>query len=301
MNYPADVRLVEVGPRDGLQNESVKTDLDFRTEFINRLSTCGFRTLEVGSFVSPKWVPQMAGTSELLNRVDRSKNVNLVALVPNLQGMRAAIESKVDEIAIFTAASETFSQKNINCSIAESFVRFAPVVELAKDCNIPIRGYISCALGCPYEGQITVEQVTSVVEQLLKLGCYEVSIGDTIGVGTTGATDELLRSVLAITDAKSIAVHFHDTYGQALPNILIALNRGISIVDSSIGGLGGCPYAKGAGGNVATEDVVYMLDGMGVRTGIDLEDLIEVNEFVFSYLQKKTASRVTLATRSKQN
>ena len=301
MNYPADVRLVEVGPRDGLQNESVKTDLEFRTELVNRLSACGFRTLEVGSFVSPKWVPQMAGTSELLNRVNRSNSVSLVALVPNLQGMRAAIESKVDEVAIFTAASETFSQKNINCSIAESFDRFAPVVELAKNCNIPIRGYISCALGCPYEGQITVEQVTSVVERLLKLGCYEVSIGDTIGVGTTSATDELLRSVLATSDAKSIAVHFHDTYGQALPNILTALNRGISIIDCSIGGLGGCPYAKGAGGNVATEDVVYMLNGMEVRTGVNLEDLIKVNEFVFSYLQKKTSSRVALATMSKQN
>ncbi len=295
----AEVRLVEVGPRDGLQNVSVNTSVKFRTELINRLSTCGLTTIEVGSFVSPRWVPQMSDTQEVLNLINRSEDTTFVALVPNMTGMKAALESRVDEIAIFSAASESFSQKNTNCSIYDSFERFHPVVEAAKAQSIPIRGYVSCVLGCPYEGEILVGQVLPVVERLFEIGCYEVSLGDTIGVGTVSATRRLIEAVKQITTADSIAVHFHDTYGQALPNILIALDCGISVVDSSIGGLGGCPYAKGASGNVATEDVVYMLEGLGIPTGLSLDSLVETSKFVTNYLGQAPASRVANALMSK--
>ena len=295
MNQPSEIRLVEVGPRDGLQNEPEHTSTEFRVELVNRLSACGLETLEVGSFVSPKWVPQMANTGDVLKKVRRNDEVSFVALVPNMMGLDAAIDAEVDEIAIFSAASETFSHKNTNCSIAQSFERFRPVVEKSQELGIPIRGYVSCVLGCPYEGNITAEKVLPVVERLFEYGCYEVSLGDTIGIGTANSTRDLLRAIAGMADLDSIAVHFHDTYGQALPNILVALDHDIRVVDSSIGGLGGCPYAKGASGNVATEDVVYMMDGLGVTTGVELNDLIDVSEFVFSYLNRRPASRVANA------
>ena len=295
MNQPSEIRLVEVGPRDGLQNEPEHTSTEFRVELVNRLSACGLKTLEVGSFVSPKWVPQMANTGDVLKKVRRNDEVSFVALVPNMMGLDAAIDAEVDEIAIFSAASETFSHKNTNCSIAQSFERFRPVVEKSRALGIPIRGYVSCVLGCPYEGKITAEKVLPIVERLFEYGCYEVSLGDTIGIGTANSTRDLLRAIAGIADLDSIAVHFHDTYGQALPNILVALDHDIRVVDSSIGGLGGCPYAKGASGNVATEDVVYMMDGLGVTTGVELNDLIDVSEFVFSYLNRRPASRVANA------
>ena len=290
-----EVRLVEVGPRDGLQNEQVNTSVEFRAELINRLSACGLNTIEVGSFVSPKWVPQMRDTHEVFNLIDRSGSTTFVALVPNMIGMSAALKSSVDEIAVFTAASETFSQRNTNCSIHESFHRIRPVMELAKDQKIPVRGYVSCVLGCPYEGKVTVEQVLTVVESLFGIGCYEVSLGDTIGVGTITGTHRLMKAVSRIVSVDSVAVHFHDTYGQALPNILTALEHGVTVIDSSIGGLGGCPYAKGASGNVATEDVIYMLAGMGIHTGISLDALVETSIFVADYLGKPPISRVSAA------
>ena len=295
MNQPSEIRLVEVGPRDGLQNEPEHTSTEFRVELVNRLSACGLETLEVGSFVSPKWVPQMANTGDVLKKVRRNDGVSFVALVPNMMGLDAAIDAEVDEIAIFSAASETFSHKNTNCSIAQSFERFRPVVEKSQELGIPIRGYVSCVLGCPYEGNITAEKVLPVVERLFEYGCYEVSLGDTIGIGTANSTRDLLRAIAGMADLDTIAVHFHDTYGQALPNILVALDHDIRVVDSSIGGLGGCPYAKGASGNVATEDVVYMMDGLGVTTGVELNDLIDVSEFVFSCLNRRPASRVANA------
>ena len=301
MSCPPEVRLVEVGPRDGLQNEAVHTSIEFRVDLINRLSECGIKTLEVGSFVSPKWVPQMADTGQVLNAVRRRQDVAFVALVPNMTGMNAAIEAGVDQIAVFSAASETFSMKNTNCSIEHSFQRFKPVIDRAQELEIPVRGYVSCVLGCPYEGVIAEKQVIPVVEKLFHFGCYEVSLGDTIGVGTVNGTRKLLAELANIVSLDSVAVHFHDTYGQALPNIREALEHGVSVIDSSIGGLGGCPYASGASGNVATEDVVYMLDGMGVKTGINLDSLIKVSEFVFSELQRPPASRVAKAILSKSN
>ena len=296
MSNSIDVGVVEVGPRDGLQNEPSPTSVAFRVEFVNRLAQCNFRAVEVGSFVSKKWVPQMADTHEVLERVDRSnKDVPYIALVPNMIGLNAAIESDVDQIAIFAAASETFSLKNTNCSIEESFERFKPVVEVARERNIPVRGYVSCVLGCPYEGKISPDKVIPVVERLLDIGCYEVSLGDTIGVGTVATTDKLLADLKNSVSPELTAVHFHDTYGQALPNILTALEHGVNVLDSSLGGLGGCPYANGASGNVATEDLVYMLDGMGVRTGLDLDRLIEISKFVFGKLDRTPASRVATA------
>ncbi len=295
MNTHVEVSLVEVGPRDGLQNEPVPTSVNFRVELVERLAECGFGALEVGSFVSPKWVPQMADTHQVLDKVQRSIDIPLIALVPNMIGMNAAIEANVDRIAVFSAASESFSQKNTNCSIDESFERFKPVVECANQNKIPVRGYVSCVLGCPYEGRITEDKVIPVVERLFDLGCYEVSLGDTIGIGTVTGTKNLLLELGKSVSLKSTAVHFHDTYGQALPNILTALECGVSVVDSSVGGLGGCPYAKGASGNVASEDVVYMLDGMGVRTGVDLDKLVDISKFVFANLKRSPASRVANA------
>lgn len=289
------VRLVEVGPRDGLQNETRQTSVEFRSELVNRLSASGIQSIEVGSFVSPKWVPQMANTAKVLSKVQRRKNVKLIALVPNLIGLENAIAANVDEIAIFTAASESFTQKNTNCSIQQSFERFQPVVTRAMELGIPVRGYISCVLGCPYEGEISPNQVIPVMERLFKFGCSEVSLGDTIGTGTINTTHALLKAVTAYAQASSIAVHFHDTYGQALPNIAVALDYGIRVIDSSIGGLGGCPYARGASGNVATEDVIYMLEGMGMTTGVKLNKIIDISRFVFTHLQRRPTSRVASA------
>ena len=299
MSASNQIRLVEVGPRDGLQNETVPTSVEFRAELVERLSDFSFHALEVGSFVSPKWVPQMAETDKVLEKIRRREDVPLVALVPNMMGMEAAMASGVDAIAIFSAASETFSRKNTNCSIDESFERFKPVVEFAMSNGVPVRGYVSCVLGCPYEGQISVSQVVPVAERLFEIGCYEVSMGDTIGVGTVTGTRKLLAALKESIPLEATAVHFHDTYGQALPNIQTALDFGISIIDSSIGGLGGCPYAKGASGNVATEDVVYMLEGMEIKTGINLDELINVSRFVFDHLDRKPVSRVSNAMLSR--
>ena len=292
---PKSVKIVEVGPRDGLQNEQGLVPLAAKIMLVEQLAEAGCPVIETGSFVSPKWVPQMADSTAVFQQIKRQKNVRYTALTPNLRGLEAAIEAQVDEVAIFGAASETFSQKNINCSIAESLERFLPVIELAQKHHLPVRGYVSCVLGCPYEGQITPEKVAQVSKQLLEMGCYEISLGDTIGVGTPLKTQQMLNAVLTHIPEDKLAVHFHDTYGQALANILIALQQGISVIDSAVSGLGGCPYAKGASGNVATEDLVYMLDGMGIETGINLKQLTQAGLNMMQALGRQSNSKVVHA------
>jgi isopropylmalate/homocitrate/citramalate synthase len=297
LNTPASVRMVEVGPRDGLQNEAAIVPLTTKVELVNRLSQAGIRNIETGSFVSPKWIPQMADSAQVFQLIQRYPGVRYTALTPNIQGLECAIAAQVSEVAVFGAASETFSQKNINCSMRESIARFTEVCAAARAAQIPIRGYVSCALGCPYEGDIPTENVALLVRELLALGCYEVSIGDTIGVGTPRKVQAVLNTCLEQARSDQLAVHFHDTYGQALANILAALQLGIASVDSSIAGLGGCPYAKGASGNVATEDVVYMLQGMDIETGIDLDALLKTSYWICAQLQRPNNSRVALARR----
>jgi len=299
MKYPDSVRIVEVGPRDGLQNEKQPISTTDKIELIQRLVQAGVTHIEVGSFVSPKWVPQMADSLEVMQGIERNDNVRYAALTPNKRGFDQAINAKASEVAIFAAASESFSQKNINCSIAESLQRFEEIMAAAKTEGIPVRGYVSCILGCPYEGPITEEnaeahfaEVKSVCQKLLAMGCYEISLGDTIGTGTPKFTEQLLRTLLEDIPSHQLAVHFHDTYGQALSNILIALQKGISTIDASIAGLGGCPYAKGASGNVATEDVLYMLEGMGIATGIDLAKIIEIGHDISQQLKRENGSKV---------
>ncbi|MEP4891820.1 MAG: hydroxymethylglutaryl-CoA lyase [Aliiglaciecola sp.] len=294
-SYPTQVKIVEVGPRDGLQNEKQQIPLANKLQLIDDLTRAGVKFIEAGSFVSPKWVPQMADSSELFNKLKRQSGMTYSALTPNLQGYNNAKTAKVDEVAIFGAASETFSQKNINCSIAESLARFVPIVEQAKQDKIPVRGYVSCVLGCPYEGDIAPQKVAEVSQQLLAMGCYEVSLGDTIGVGTPIKTQNMLDVVQQVIPKDKIAVHFHDTYGQALANILIALQQGISTIDSAVAGLGGCPYAKGASGNVATEDVVFMLNGMGINTGINIDKLVKAGNKIMQTLGRKSTSKVANA------
>ena len=289
---PETVRIVEVGARDGLQNEAVLIRAETKIIFINMLTEAGLQTIEAGAFVSPKWVPQMADTDKVLAGITQKAGVSYPVLVPNEKGMQAAINAGVREVAVFAAASESFSQKNINCSIEESLARFAPVMQMAKDADIRVRGYVSCVLGCPYEGGVAPEAVVPVAAALFKMGCYEISLGDTIGAGTPVKTRTLLQQVVEAVPRESIAVHFHDTYGQALANILVALEEGINVIDSAAGGLGGCPYARGATGNVATEDVLYMLHGMGIRTGVDLVKLAEAGRFITESVQKPLASRV---------
>lgn len=296
---PTQVRIVEVGARDGLQNETAVTTQD-KVTLINSLATAGIRDIEAGAFVSPKWVPQMADSKAVISALDLP-NVNLSALTPNLKGAEAAHAVGIKEFAIFTAASETFCQKNINCSIDESIARFSEVMVFAKSNNIRVRGYVSCVLGCPYEGKIDPIKVLEVSQKLLTLGCYEVSLGDTIGVGTAKHVDELFDELLPHIDKSLLAVHFHDTYGQALTNIYTALNRGIATVDSAVAGLGGCPYAKGASGNVATEDVVYLLQGLGIEHGIDLERLANAGWAICSALNKQPVSKVSLALKTQSN
>ena len=296
MHLPKSVKLVEVGPRDGLQNEAVTVPTATKIELINRLSKTGLTAIEAGAFVSAKWVPQMADTAEVMAKIVRAPGVSYPVLVPNLIGFGAALAAGAREIAIFAAASETFSRKNINCGIAESIARFQPVADAARKHDIAIRGYISCALWCPYEGRIAESAVAKIAEQLLSLGCYEISLGDTIGKGTPGEAERLIDAVAAIVPRERLAVHFHDTYGQALANVLAALEKGIAVVDSSVAGLGGCPYAPGASGNVASEDVLYMLNGLGVRTGVDLISLIEAGRFICDKLGRIPASKVNLAT-----
>lgn len=293
--YPSKVRIVEVGPRDGLQNEKLAIDTDIKVALIEKLVDAGLKHLETGSFVNPKWVPQMAGTEAVFSTMKRAEGVTYAALTPNIQGFERAISVQANEVIIFAAASESFSKKNINCSIEESLERFRPVIEAAKAHNIPVRGYTSCAVGCPYEGDIDPKVVAKVTGQLIDMGCHEISLGDTIGTGTVGSVSTMLDVVLADTPAEKLAVHFHDTYGQALANIHVALQKGISVVDSSVAGLGGCPYAKGASGNVATEDVVYMLNGLNIETGINLEKLIDAGNFISAYLGRNNQSRTACA------
>jgi hydroxymethylglutaryl-CoA lyase len=286
------IRIVEVGPRDGLQNETVSLPPATRIEFTRRLLAAGLDTIEVGSFVSPKWVPQMAGTDEVLAAVIGRESGNFPVLVPNEKGLDAAIAAGAREIAVFAAASESFSQKNINCSVAESIERFRPVAERAKALDIRLRGYVSCVLGCPYEGAVAVSAVADVAERLTELGCYEISLGDTIGVGTPGKARDLVKTLSSTIPIGQLAVHFHDTYGQALANIYAALLEGVTVIDSAAGGLGGCPYAKGASGNVATENVVYMLQGLGIPTGVDMSRLLDAVAFIFAALGRAPQSNV---------
>ncbi|MCZ6831755.1 MAG: hydroxymethylglutaryl-CoA lyase [Gammaproteobacteria bacterium] len=292
---PDKARIVEVGPRDGLQNEAANIPVETRVELISRLSDAGLATIEAGSFVNPRWVPQMAASEEVFAQLERKPGVRYTALTPNLQGLERALAAGADEVAVFAAASEAFSQKNINCSIAESLQRFEPVMAAAAAAGIPVRGYVSCVLGCPYEGEIAAQRVLDVSQALLGMGCYEVSLGDTIGTGTAGSMARLLNTLLREIEVGKLAVHCHDTYGQALANILVALQHGVASIDASVSGLGGCPYAKGASGNVATEDVVYMLQGLGVETGIDLQQLIAAGAFISGQLQRANQSRVACA------
>lgn len=295
MSYPASVRIVEVGPRDGLQNESLPVLVETRTRLIDALSDSGLRAIEAGSFVSPRWVPRMAGTAEVLAAIRRQPGVSYSVLVPNMQGMAAAEASHVGEVAVFAAASESFSQANVNASIDESLARFAPVAARARSLGMRLRGYVSCVLGCPYEGEVGLDAVARVAAALHEMGCTEVSLGDTIGIGTPLAARRMFERVSREVPAEALALHFHDTYGQALANILACLECGAAIIDSAVSGLGGCPYARGATGNVATEDVVYMLDGMGIQTGVSLDRLIEAGTLISTALGRETASRVARA------
>ena len=289
------VTIVEVGPRDGLQNESNTLSTALRIELIDRLSQCGVPVIEAGSFVSPKWVPQMAGTDKVLAGIDALPGTRYPVLVPNLHGYELAVAAGVKEIALFTAASESFSQKNTNCSITESISRMKSVTGKAKTAGLRVRAYISCVLGCPYEGEIESSAVAAICEQLMQMGCDEISLGDTIGTGTPAAANALIREVETVTPITQLAVHFHDTYGQALANILACLDAGIRIIDSSVSGLGGCPYASGASGNVATEDVVYMLEGLGLETGIDLQALATTGDWISKQLHRPNNSRAGVA------
>jgi len=296
--FPRAVRMVEVGPRDGLQNEQA-VPLAAKIALVNALSQSGLTTIETGAFVSPKWVPQMADSAAVFQAIDRHAHISYSALTPNLQGYQAAIAAGATEVAIFAAASEAFSQKNINCSIAESLARFAPVIAAAKADGIKVRGYVSCVVGCPYQGDVSPAEVARVSQQLLAMGCYEISLGDTIGVGTPARVLAMLDAVMAVVPAAQLAVHFHDTYGQALTNIYAALSRGITVIDSAVAGLGGCPYAAGASGNVATEDVLYLLDGLGISHGVSLNAVAAAGWAICQALGKAPASKVSLALQAK--
>ncbi len=295
MRLPSKVKMVEVGPRDGLQNEPGTVAAAVRIGFIDRLAGAGFRVVEAGSFVSAERVPQMADTAEVMAGIARKPGVSYPVLVPNMKGFEAAVAAGAGEVAVFAAASETFSRKNINCSISGSLERFAPVCAAAKAKAMRVRGYVSCVLGCPYEGDVPAAAVARVAERLLAMGCYEISLGDTIGVGTPARAQDLVDAVVRVVPVEKLAVHFHDTYGQALANILAVLERGVAVTDGSVAGLGGCPYAEGASGNVASEDVRYMLGGLGVETGIDLDALVEAGRFICAALGRKPASKVALA------
>jgi hydroxymethylglutaryl-CoA lyase len=294
-SLPHTVKLIEVGPRDGLQNEARIVPTEIKVELINQLAATGLSYIEATSFVSPKWIPQMADNQEVMAKITRVPGVTYSALVPNLQGFEAARRANLREIAVFTAASETFTQKNIHCSIAESLARFNEVIATAQQSQMRIRGYVSCALGCPYEGEIQPQKVAEVAEKLWKMGCYEISLGDTIGVGTPGKAQTLIKQVAEKVPITHLAVHFHDTYGQALANIYAVLQLGVRVIDSSVSGLGGCPYAPHSSGNVASEDVVYLLQGLGIETGINLNALVSVGQFISDYLGRPPRSKVALA------
>ncbi|MBE3974226.1 hydroxymethylglutaryl-CoA lyase [Vibrio parahaemolyticus] len=296
MTLPTNVTIVEVGPRDGLQNESpVSTRTKIR--LIDLLSDTGLSHIEAGSFVSPKWVPQMADSKEVMQNITRRASVTYSALTPNLQGLEQALDAGANQVAIFTSTSEGFCQHNINCSITESLKRFEPLMVQADKYHIPVRGYLSCVVDCPYDGATSPTQVVNISQALIELGCYEVSLGDTIGTGTPNRVKEMLESVLASIPSQRLAVHFHDTWGQALANIYQALSMGITTVDSSVAGLGGCPYAHGASGNVATEDVLYLCQGLGIETGVDLELLAKAGWMISDELQRQPTSKVSQALR----
>lgn len=299
MALPQHVRLVEVGPRDGLQNEPDPIATDTKLELIERLGAAGIRYIEAASFVSPKWVPQMADHREVMTSLKRRAGVTYSALTPNLKGLEAALECGVEEVAVFGAASEAFSQKNINCSVAESLERFAPVLERARQADVRVRGYVSCVLGCPYEGEVTPAKVAEVSKALYDMGCYEISLGDTIGTGTPLAARRMIDAVARDIPIDKLAAHFHDTYGQALANLYAVLEQGISVIDSSVAGLGGCPYAKGAAGNVASEDVVYMLNGLGIDSGIDLDALAAAGDWMTRTIDRPNRSKASVALAAK--
>jgi hydroxymethylglutaryl-CoA lyase len=299
MRLPGEVRMVEVGPRDGLQNEARSLPTTAKIALIGKLVATGLRTVEAGSFVSPKWVPQMADSAAVLAGLDKVPGVTYPVLVPNMKGFEAALAAGAEEVAVFAAASESFSQRNINCSIAESLDRFAPVAAAARERSMRVRGYVSCVIDCPYEGPIAPSAVAAVSARLLAMGCYEVSLGDTIGSGTPARVEAMLDAVTERIPRERLAVHFHDTYGQAVGNIYASLQKGIAVVDSSVAGLGGCPYAKGASGNVASEDVLYLLDGLAIRTGVDLASLVEAGRFVSGLLGRPSASKVAQALQAK--
>ena len=299
MKLPRTVRLVEVGPRDGLQNEARPVPVEVKVELVNRLAAAGHSTVEAGSFVSPKWVPQMASTDLLMAQIERRPGVSYPVLVPNKQGFNAALEARCGEIAVFTAASESFCRRNTNCSIDESFERFAPVMEAARNHGVRVRGYVSTVIACPYEGDVAPDAVARVSKRLFDMGCYEVSLGDTIGVGTPSKCVDMVEAVAAVVPREKLAAHFHDTYGQSLANILAVMERGITVFDTAVAGLGGCPYAKGASGNVGTEDVLYMLNGLGIGHGVDLESIAETGRFICAALGREPASKVAQALKAK--
>ncbi len=300
MALPRKVKIVEVGPRDGLQNEKQPIATDVKVALIDRLSATGLAAIEATAFVSPKWVPQMADNAQVMARIHRLPGVAYPVLVPNLRGFEAALAAGAEEVAVFGAASEAFSQKNTNCSIDESLARFEPVLDAAKAAKVAVRGYISCALGCPYQGYVAPEAVAEVAARLYAMGCYEVSLGDTIGVGTPGKTQAMLAVVAKRVPFDKLAGHYHDTYGQALANIYASLEMGVAVFDSSVAGLGGCPYAKGATGNVATEDVVYLLQGLDIETGIDLDRLIDAGELICAALGRPSHSKAGRALLAKR-
>ncbi len=295
MNLPKHVKIVDVGPRDGLQNQPKSVPLDAKVKLVDMLTGAGVPSVEVGAFVSPKWVPQMADTADVMRLISRRAGVSYPVLVPNMKGYEAAKAVGCEEVAIFGAASETFSQKNINCTIAESLDRFRPVAEAALADGVRVRGYISCVLGCPYEGDIAPAAVADVARELDAMGCYEVSLGDTIGTGTPVKAQTMINAVAAHVPSDRLAAHFHDTYGQALANLLAVMQQGVAVIDTAVAGLGGCPYAKGASGNVATEDVLYMLDGLGIETGIDMDKLLTASHFISGVIGRAPASKVAQA------
>jgi hydroxymethylglutaryl-CoA lyase len=297
---PNAVRIVEVGPRDGLQNEPGQVPTDVKVRLIERLAEAGLPAVEATAFVSPKWIPQMADHTEVMKRIRRKSGVSYPVLTPNLKGFEAARAAGATEVAIFGAASEAFSKKNINCSIAESLKRFEPIALESRKFDIRVRGYVSCVLGCPYEGEVKPEKVAEVAGALYDMGCYEVSLGDTIGTGTPGKTKAMIEACARRVPLERLAGHYHDTYGQALANIYASLEMGVATFDASVAGLGGCPYAAGASGNVATEDVVYMLNGLGIRTGVDLDQLVDIGQWICGVLNRKSASKAALAISAKK-
>lgn len=295
MLLPQYVKLVEVGPRDGLQNEKKIISTDIKIDFINRLSDTGLSVIETTSFVSPKWIPQLADHQEVFTRIRKKKSVFYPVLVPNLHGFKNALAAGAEDIAVFTTPSEEFCKKNINCSVTESIEKITEITQVARQHHIRVRGYLSCVLGCPYQGEMDSDKVTDLADILIKLGCYEVSLGDTIGIGTPGKTKLLIEKIVKRIPLEKIAVHFHDTYGQALANIYVALEQGVHVIDSAVAGLGGCPYAKGATGNVATEDVLYMLNGLGIKTDVNMDKLIDVGRFIIHHLGRPMYSKVNIA------